>query len=150
MIRWIRPYIFTIATVVFVLDRVSKYVALNSLAVGESIRVIPNIFHFTLVRNNGAAFGLFKSGAAFFIIFSVMAITLIILFIARSQALSLSTATSLALISGGAAGNLVDRLKFGYVIDYLDFRIWPVFNIADTAICVGVGLLAITLFTKRS
>lgn len=150
MIRWSRLYIFSVATAVFALDRISKYIAIKSLTAGESISFIPNILNITLVLNNGAAFGLFKNGAVFFIIFSVIVIALILLFIMRSQGLSLSTSTSMALILGGAAGNFVDRLRFGHVIDFLDFRIWPVFNIADTAISIGVGLLAITLLTRRS
>lgn len=150
MIRWLRPYIFLTATLVFVADRLSKYVAVNSLAAGESIRVIPGVFHITLVLNSGAAFGLLKNWAVFFILFSLLAIALIILFIANSSGMSLMLATSLALILGGAAGNLVDRLKFGYVIDFLDFRIWPVFNIADSAISIGIVLLAAALIFKRS
>ena len=150
MTHWLRPYIFLIATLVFVADRLSKYVVVNGLTMGESIRTIPGIFHITLVLNSGAAFGLLKNWAAFFIIFSFVAIALIILFIAKSSGMSLMLATSLSLILGGAAGNLVDRLKFGYVIDFLDFRIWPVFNIADSAISIGIVLLGVTLISKRS
>ncbi len=150
MTRWLRPYIFLTAAFVFIADRLSKYAALKSLTAGESLKAIPGIFHITLVLNNGAAFGLLKNWAALFIIFSFLAIALIILFIHRSSGMGLALATSLALILGGASGNLVDRLKFGYVIDFLDFRIWPVFNIADSAISVGIAMLAFALLFKRS
>ena len=150
MTRWLRPCIFLTAMLVFVADRLSKYAAVNSLSAGESVKVIPGVFHITLVLNNGAAFGLFKNWAAFFILFSFLAIALIVLFIMKSSKMSLPLAASLALILGGAAGNLIDRVKFGYVIDFLDFRIWPVFNIADSAISVGIALLAVTLILKRS
>ena len=151
MIRWFRSYIFLIATLVFIADRISKYVVMNSLAINDSIKAIPGIFHITLIMNSGAAFGVLKNCAAFFIIFSFLAIALIILFVAKSPGMNIALATSLAFILGGAAGNLVDRLKFsGCVVDFLDFRIWPVFNIADSAISIGIALLAVTLILKRS
>lgn len=150
MTRWLRPYIFLTAFGIFIADRVSKYVVVNTLAPGGSIRAIPDIFHITLVLNNGAAFGLLKNWTVLFVLFSFAAIALIILFIARSPGMSLMLATSLAFILGGAAGNLVDRVRFGYVIDFLDFRVWPVFNIADSAINIGIVILALAFISKRS
>ncbi|MBN2452783.1 MAG: signal peptidase II [Candidatus Omnitrophica bacterium] len=144
-----RPYIFLTAAVIFAADRLSKYLAAANLDPGESVRVISGIFHITLVLNNGAAFGIFKSGAGFFIVFSIAAIALMMFFIMRSHTMDVITATAFAFILGGASGNLVDRLKFGYVIDFLDFRVWPVFNIADSAITIGVILLALAMFLKR-
>ena len=117
---------------------------------GRSIKIIPEIFHITLVFNKGSAFGLLQNCSIFFITFSFVAIALIILIISSSRNINLAQATALAFIMGGAAGNLVDRLKFGYVIDFLDFRIWPVFNIADSAITIGVAIAALGFIIKRS
>lgn len=145
-----RPYIFLAAALVFIADRLSKYVILKSLAAGEPVKVIPGIFHITLVLNDGAAFGLLRSWTIFFICFSFAAIALMLLIAAKAPRLDMLSATALALILGGASGNIVDRLKFGYVIDFLDFRIWPVFNIADSAISIGIALVVSSFIIKRS
>ena len=145
MTRWLRSRIFLAAGLVFVADRLTKYFIIKKLVFGQSVKVIPDIFHITLVFNNGAAFGLLRNCAVFFIIFSFAAIALILLIILKAPRLDVLSVVSLALILGGAAGNLVDRLKFGYVIDFLDFRIWPVFNIADSCISIGVVLIAVNI-----
>ena len=149
MTYWLRSYIFLIAALVFAADRLTKYFIIKSLDLGQSIKVIPNIFHITLVSNYGAAFGLLQDYAVFFIIFSFTAIALILLIITKKPQLDMPLAVSLALILGGASGNIVDRIKFGHVIDFLDFRIWPVFNIADSAISIGVALLAFRFIFHR-
>lgn len=150
MTRWLRGGIFFAAAFVFTADRLTKYFIIKSLALGQSIKVLPDIFHITLVYNDGAAFGVLRNCGSFFIIFSFAVIAFILLIVFRSTRLDLLTAVSLALILGGAAGNLIDRLKFGYVIDFLDFRIWPVFNIADSCITIGVALIAFSVIFKRS
>jgi signal peptidase II len=147
--RFARVLLFTTAFCVYVADRAAKLIMLKVMSVGESIKVIPDIFHITLVFNSGAAFGLLKGRAAFFVIVSTLVITCIILFAWRDKGMSRILAVSLGFILGGALGNLVDRLTFGYVVDFFDFRVWPVFNIADSAITTGVGLLALSLAMKR-
>lgn len=146
----LRPKILLAAALVFAADRLTKYFAIKCMALGESVKVIPGIFHITLVFNDGAAFGLLRNCAAFFIAFSLIVIVLIVLVLYRSRRLEIAQAVSIALVFGGAAGNLVDRIKFGYVIDFLDFRVWPVFNIADSAITIGVSLMIINQFFKRA
>ena len=150
MTRWFRGGIFFAAALVFAADRLTKYFIIKSLALGQSIKVVPDIFHITLVFNNGAAFGVFRDCSLFFIVFSFAVVAMILLIVFKSPHLDWPIPASFALILGGAAGNLVDRLKFGYVIDFLDFRIWPVFNIADSCICVGVVLIAFSIIFKRS
>lgn len=145
MTYWFKGGIFLIAGFVFVADRLTKYFIIKCLVLGQSIKVIPGIFHITLVFNNGAAFGLLQDRALFFVIFSFAAIALILLIISKARQLDTLFAVSLALILGGAAGNLIDRLKFGYVIDFLDFRVWPVFNIADSCISIGIALIAFSI-----
>lgn len=109
---------------------------------GESIPVVPGIFHITYVRNAGAAFGLFQHQTGLFVAVTAVVIALIVLYgrqAARGQPL---LALALGLQLGGAVGNLVDRLRGGTVVDFLDFRVWPVFNLADSAIVIGGALFA--------
>ena len=140
----------SISSFVVIVDRLTKYILLKNLSEGESVRVIPGIFHITLVFNSGAAFGFLKGRSAFFMILTTLVIALICLYIWRGECRDLPMLVALSLILGGAIGNLIDRAAFGYVIDFLDFRIWPVFNIADSAITIGAFILAIRLiFDKR-
>lgn len=136
------------------LDQLSKFLITKNLSLGQSIPIIKGVFHLTLVHNRGAAFGLLKNQLPLFICVSVFAIALIFLNLKKPQAKYPHTfrksrtckgvgvyRIALALILSGAIGNLIDRLVFGYVIDFLDFRIWPVFNLADSAITAGAVLL---------
>lgn len=147
--RFGRVLLFSTAFCVYIVDRLAKLVAVKALSAGQSIKVLPDIFHITLVFNNGAAFGLMRDRAVFFITISAFVATFIILFAWRHKGMPALIAVSLGLILGGALGNLVDRVTFGYVIDFLDFRVWPVFNVADSAISVGVGMLVVATIFKR-
>jgi signal peptidase II len=138
------------ATIIFVLDRLTKIAAADNIAYGTSIKVLPGIFHLTFILNNGTAFGLMKGQNTLFAILSVVAMILILAYIRRNRDLGLTVSLALGLILGGAAGNLFDRIKFGHVIDFLDFRVWPVFNVADSAITIGVSILVIMLCTQHS
>lgn len=125
-------------------DRLSKIFFSHLLDVGDSLTLIKNVFHFTLVHNTGIAFGLFKdSGLVFFIIPIVLIGLLVynIYYYQNSQQLSRIYIFAFSLILGGAIGNLIDRISLGYVIDFIDFRIWPVFNIADSAITIGAAII---------
>lgn len=136
-------YIF--AVVVFLADQLSKYFIVTQFSPGESFPLIPGVIHFTFVKNFGAAFGILPNQRLFFIIVSLLIIILIITgehLICREFPHS---RTGLSLLLGGALGNFWDRLFSGYVIDFVDLRFWPVFNIADIAIVLGVILLFLTL-----
>jgi signal peptidase II len=109
---------------------------------GQSIPVIRRLFHITVVFNKGIAFGLFRDGPWVFIFLSIGIIGLVSIYLFHKKRNDLIANLSCALLMGGAAGNLIDRLRFGCVIDFLDFRVWPVFNVADSAITVGAALLA--------
>ena len=142
--------LLSVSSLVVIVDRLTKYFLFRDLSEGESIRLIPGLFHITLVLNSGVAFGLFKGKGLFFTVTSALVMVFICLYIWRTGCKDLLTLTALGLILGGAAGNLIDRVLFGYVIDFLDFRIWPVFNIADASITIGAFILAIRLiFDKR-
>ena len=103
--------------------------------------IIPPAFHLTYVQNTGAAFGLFKGQQWLFLACSVVVLGWIIQAFIRQHKLPAVIEIAYALVLGGSVGNLIDRVRLGYVIDFLDFRVWPVFNIGDSAITVGVALL---------
>jgi signal peptidase II len=138
----------TVAAVIM-LDRLTKVFFSSVLKVGESLPVIKNVFHFTLVHNNGIAFGLFKdNGFVFFIIPAIAVFLLIynIYYYHKFGELDWVYIVAFSLILGGAMGNLIDRFSVGHVIDFIDFRIWPVFNIADSAITIGALIILFKCF----
>lgn len=141
----------SIAAFVFIADQTSKFLVLRYLSVGESWYPIPGLqglFSITHVVNSGAAFGLFPDRGMLFLVIAVVVIVAIIGYYRYLPADQLLVRASLGLQLGGALGNLFDRLKFGHVIDFIDFKIWPVFNLADSAIVVGVVILAIHLLRE--
>lgn len=127
---------------VFILDRLSKSIIKFFLLSPKSYPVIKGIFHLTLIKNQGAAFGLFPGSFPLFLFISLATIVLIFYLYSQKKIKGKLGEFSLGLILGGALGNLYDRIFYGAVIDFLDFRIWPVFNLADSAITIGVILLA--------
>lgn len=129
------------------LDQFTKFILNNNLVLNSPYPVIKGFFYLTLVHNKGAAFGILKNQILLFILSSIFAIILIYFNLKKSRnknKLSLND-LALGLIFSGAIGNLVDRLFLGYVVDFLDFRVWPVFNVADSAITVGAVLLGWSL-----
>lgn len=141
---------YAVAAVTLTLDLVTKGLILQHFSLGQSLPVLPGLFNLTLVLNPGAAFGFLAElpehiRHPFFVGIAILAAVLIILYqrrYLRGQALA---TCALGLILGGAVGNLIDRLRYGMVVDFLDFYLgryhWPAFNVADSAISVGVGLL---------
>jgi signal peptidase II len=129
------------------LDQLTKFILNNNLVLNSPNPVIKGFFYLTLVHNKGAAFGILKNQTLLFILSSIFAIILIYFNLKKSRKknkLSLND-FALGLILSGAIGNLIDRLFLGYVIDFLDFRVWPVFNVADSAITAGAILLGWSL-----
>ena len=134
-----------------VTDQVSKQVVRDQFALGESLAVIDGFFHLTYIRNTGAAWGLLGGLNGYLTGLSVVMLILLVVF--RRSLLSdcLSHRLALGLMVGGIVGNLMDRIRLGWVTDFLDFNLfgypWPAFNVADAAICTGVGLYVITSYT---
>ncbi len=131
---------------VVILDQISKAFFSHLLHLNESIALIKGVVHFTLVHNTGIAFGLFKDSGVVFIVTPLILVGLLvynIYYYRQMKDLSLLYLIAFSLILGGAIGNLIDRMTLGYVIDFIDLRIWPVFNIADSAISVGAILILI-------
>lgn len=133
---------FTLVFLICILDQLSKLFMECLLTHSSSVPIIKNFFHITLIHNTGAAFGLFTRFPYLFILLAVFAIILIVLFLAyRFLVLGIFEKTALLFILGGTLGNLIDRVRMGYVVDFIDFRIWPVFNIADSFITIGALML---------
>lgn len=127
---------YLIVFLVIILDQISKFLALTHLKYNQSEPMIKNIFHLTLIKNEGAVFGILPGQVLFFIVFSILVISGII-FLKHNIVLNRPLKLGLAFQLGGAVGNLIDRIRFGYVLDFFDFRIWPIFNLADIFIVVG-------------
>lgn len=134
-------WLFVLPLAVVILDQFSKYIVVENMALGESIPIIEEVFHLTYILNPGAAFGMFAHNRLFFIAIAVIVIGIIIWARREILASPWEVKAGCGLFLGGAIGNLIDRVRQGLVIDFFDFRIWPVFNIADIAICIGVGLI---------
>ncbi len=143
----------TILTV-FLLDRLTKSVITSYLAVGDLIPVVPGFFNIVHVRNRGAAFGIFGGGgtASVVVLAIVSAVAIAVLLYLIKEATTRLQIFALSLITGGALGNLVDRVMLGEVVDFLDLYArgyhWPAFNVADSAITVGVVLALVSFYRK--
>ena len=116
---------------------------------GQSVPVIKNYFYITYVLNPGAAFGIFENQRLFFIGVALVLLGVVIYFRKQLMKEHMLVQYGVGLLVGGAIGNLYDRLQNGLVVDFLDFRFWPVFNIADVAICVGAGLIMFDICFRR-
>lgn len=127
------------------LDQWSKWQVLTKMVQGESIPLIKGVFHLTYVRNPGAAFGMLPDKIIFFVVVTVLVVAGLGFYATRIGKDKILLKTGLALMVGGAVGNLIDRVRFGHVIDFFDFIVWPVFNVADVGICIGVGILFLEL-----
>ena len=143
MIKWL-----WLSVLVLVLDQASKLVVAAQMDLYQSIPITP-FFSLTHVHNTGAAFSFLSQAGGWqrwFFAALAMAVSIVLgLWLKRLKAYETLLAVALALILGGAVGNLIDRLAYGYVIDFLDFYYrdwhWPAFNVADSAICIGVALM---------
>ncbi len=144
----------SIIVFVFFLDRLVKNLILENYSAGGGFAVIPGLFHITRVNNTGAAFGMLKGYGTMLIVISALFVVFLLLGLLRSVFSSDAPSKFLSeaawsLILAGAVGNLFDRVRYGYVVDFLDFRVWPVFNLADASICVGVFLVALGLWERK-
>lgn len=142
--------VLIIVTAVIVLDQISKYLVSTSISPYDSVEILP-FLHIVNIQNTGAAFGMFKNlGSNVFIGVSVVAIIFIIVLIVQST----YSLFGLSLLLGGAIGNLIDRIRFEKVVDFIDVSVgkyhWPAFNLADACLTTGIALiLLITLIKKK-
>jgi signal peptidase II len=144
------PLLIGILITALMVDQITKQLVLNNLGIGASWPD-DGFFRFTFVRNDGTAFGFFQDNGTLLTFVSIGAVALIVYFYREAVMVSWFTRTALGLQLGGALGNLVDRFRHGYVVDFLDVGPWPIFNIADSVIITGiVALIAyFTLFGER-
>jgi len=149
---------FITAVLVMLLDQVTKFYVISHFQLHESLPVIDGFFNITYIRNPGAAFG-FLAGASpvfrglFFTAVTLITAGMILYYLVKNRVRNHLLVLSLALILAGALGNLVDRFRFGEVVDFLDFSVgayhWPAFNIADSAISIGAVFLIVEMFRRR-
>jgi signal peptidase II len=144
--------------IILLLDQVTKEIVMQGLSLRENLEIIPGFFTLTYIRNAGGAFGLLageatRTRAFFFLAVSGLALGVIVYLYTKLPPGKPWIAAALAMIFGGALGNMVDRLRFGEVVDFLDFHIgtvhWPAFNVADSAISVGAGILFFCALSRR-
>ena len=141
-IRWARALpVALILAAIIISDQVTKHLIRSNLSLGESF---PDSWpaRFTYVENTGSAFGLFTDQTIFLIGASTVAIAILVYLFRRIGSSSFLLRASLALQLGGGSSNLVDRIRFGQVTDFVDLRVWPIFNIADSSVVIGIVILA--------
>ncbi len=140
---------FLISLCAVILDQLFKFFIRNSMNIGDSVPVIKNIFHITYVTNFGAGFGIMQDKTSLLIWFAIIVIGIILFYYDKIQEKK-SLQIFSGLILGGTISNLIDRLFFGFVTDFLDFRIWPIFNIGDSCVCIGALFLIIYFIKKEN
>ena len=156
----VKPLFFFLSILfVIIFDQWTKFLVITHFEYGESLSMIANYFSLTYVRNTGAAFGFLATAnptfrIPFFLVVPIVAMVVLGFLYRDLPGTAKWRAMALGLVSGGAIGNLIDRVRLGYVVDFLDFHYqtsyyFPAFNVADSAICLGVGILLLTNFSKR-
>ncbi|MFQ5636473.1 MAG: signal peptidase II [bacterium] len=144
-----------VSLIVVILDQVSKFSVRYHYEVGISDPILGDYVRLTFIENPWMAFGIQVGDPKFFTIFATIATLVVFIYIVRSRAEKISLRLALALILGGAIGNLIDRYLYGKVVDFVDIGIgssrWPIFNLADSAVTVGmIILIAVVLFEKNN
>lgn len=141
--------ILPISLLLIVIDQVVKILVISKLALQQSITIINNFFNITYVRNTGAAWSILSGNVLLLIMISVLALVAIYYYLIKDKDLNKIDIVSYSMLIGGIIGNLIDRIVHGYVIDYLDFKIFnynfPIFNIADTLIVISIIIIGISL-----
>ena len=146
--KWRGFLLPAVAVLTLVVDRISKWVVMDSLKLGESwnpVAALERWVSLTYVTNTGAAFGLFPDHGVIFMVIAVVVIAAIIFYYRYLPGDQWLVQISLGLQLGGHLGNLLDRLRYGHVIDFIDFKVWPVFNVADSSVFVGTVILVFYL-----
>ena len=140
--------IFSSAFLVVFIDQLTKLIIKNTLALNQNMPIIKNIFHLTYITNTGSVFGILKGWQLPIIFFSIVVIGFIFYYLDKIEEKEKLLQIFVGFILGATIGNLIDRLIFGHVIDFFDFRVWPVFNVADSFITVSVIFLIIYFWKK--
>jgi len=153
----VRSRYLLISLAVFLFDQLTKRIVSEGMVQHESIEVIPNLLNFTFINNRGAVFGLGSNVSSPYLswllsLLSILSLIVILVYFLRVSAANPKLYAGLALVLGGALGNLFDRLRNGFVVDFIDLHWfnyhWPYFNVADSSICIGVGLLLLFMSVR--
>lgn len=129
-----KGWFFAASLLLILLDQVSKWWIQWKLIPGQSVPVVPGVLHFTLSFNSGIAFGLFPQFGGAFLWVSLAIVSAVMIYYLRLPTPTGWTTAIASLLAGGALGNVLDRVRLGHVVDFIDFRVFPVFNLADTAV----------------
>jgi len=140
--------VFSTALIIVLFDQITKFLIKTNFQLNESFSLIKNIFHFTYIQNTGAGFGILKSQTLILIFISLIVIGVILYNLNKIKEKEVLLQVLVGFVLAGTIGNLIDRIVYGFVIDFFDFRIWPVFNIADSFVTIGVIGLIIYLWEK--
>lgn len=139
----------SIAAVAALIDQISKFLIAHNLQPNQSIPAINDIFHLTYLTNTGSAFGLFRNLNLLFIFISIGVLVLIIHYLRSTESEDKIEHVFFGLLLGGITGNFIDRVALGHVVDFIDFRVWPVFNLADSFITLSVIGLVFYSWKKK-
>jgi signal peptidase II len=138
-----RTIIFGLITsIVILIDQYTKYIVRHNFIEGKSVKLLNNVVYLTYVKNQGAAFGMLQGGRWIFVAIALIVIVFMLLsikFIVANNVLLIGS----SLLMGGIIGNAIDRVFLGFVTDFIDFRFWPVFNVADSAVDIGLGIIVL-------
>ncbi len=143
------PLVLSIALVVTVMDQVTKWIVVRTLYLHESIQVIAGIFSITRIHNTGIAFGLFPGIPDVFTVITLISMLIVTYFYLATEPRTMLLTVGCALILGGALGNLLDRFRLGYVVDFIYFSFWPAFNVADSSVTIGVTILLLNFLVEK-
>jgi signal peptidase II len=138
----------SLSIIMIVLDRLAKNWVIQCVPFGRTRPFVGSLLYLTHVHNTGGAWGLFSNLSPLFVAMGILVPVLIIVFYKRLMEKGIAWLIASGLILGGAVGNLIDRITYGYVVDFLDLRFWPIFNVADIAITVGIGILFVCLLLE--
>lgn len=141
---------YLLAAGIIALDQLTKYLVVKYMELGESIPLIADVFHLTSHRNMGAAFGILQNQRWLFVVITTVVVIGIVVSLIRIGKKQPRVSLALSLVLGGAIGNFIDRVMTGQVVDFLDFTLinFPIFNVADMAITIGVGVLLLDMFLE--
>lgn len=145
--------VIIISIILFIIDQISKILIIKYIDINNSIELIKNFFYLTYTHNEGAAFSILTGQRIFLILIAITILVILFNYIRKNKIKNKVETLAFSLIIGGSLGNLIDRIVRGFVVDFLDFKIlgynYPIFNLADTFIVVGVFLLFIFVFRKE-
>ena len=138
---------FIFIALIIILDQFVKYLIQANISLNHTVPIIDGIFHLTYINNSGAAFSIFQNQTKLLIILPLIVTIMVLVYILKKRKTEhWAILLSMSLIAAGGIGNLIDRIAYGHVVDFFDFRVFPIFNVADISVSVGCGLLLIYMF----